>query len=132
MALTLLRSGGVRSSQQERIAWVTPHVMRHTFASLLASQGVSLYKIAKWLGDTLATTEKHYAHPVPEDDAVALLSAPDAQTTTRLTPKEIAALQEKAKNFELALKDLVPAEVLEAYWTKQRVKGPRNCPRPPK
>ncbi len=23
--------------------WVTPHVMRHTFASLLASKGVSLY-----------------------------------------------------------------------------------------
>ena len=30
---------------------MTPHIMRHTFASLLASAGVSIYKIAKWLGD---------------------------------------------------------------------------------
>ena len=31
--------------------WVHPHIMRHSFASLLASAGCSLYKIAKWLGD---------------------------------------------------------------------------------
>jgi hypothetical protein len=47
--------------------WVTPHIMRHTFALLLAIKGVSLYKIANWPGDTLATTEKHYAHLLPTD-----------------------------------------------------------------
>ena len=45
--------------------WVTPHVMRHTFASLLASASVSIYMIAKWLGDDVRVTEKHYAKLVP-------------------------------------------------------------------
>jgi integrase len=102
------------------LAWVTPHVMRHTFASLLATQGVSLFKIAKWLGDTLATTEKHYAHLVPEDDTIGLLTTPVARTGTRLTPTEIAALQKKAMDYELALKELVPADRLEAYWVGVR------------
>ena len=52
------------------LGWVTPHIMRHTFASLLACSNVSLYKIAKWLGDTMATTEKHYAHLQAEDEDV--------------------------------------------------------------
>ncbi len=55
--------------------WVTPHVMRHTFASLLASNGVSLYKIAKWLGDGEATTAKHYAHLLPADSDIENLNA---------------------------------------------------------
>jgi integrase len=108
------------------LSWVTPHVMRHTFASLLATQDVSLFKIAKWLGDTLATTEKHYAHLVPQDDTIALLSAPAARTETTLTSKEIAVLQKKAKDYELALKELVPADVLEAYWV--RLAEPKDPP----
>ena len=47
--------------------WVTPHTMRRTFASLLASGvKVSLYEIAKLLGDDPRTTEKHYAHLLPD------------------------------------------------------------------
>ena len=48
--------------------WVTPHVMRHAFASLLASRGVSIYKVAKWLGDGVEVTQKHYAHLLPKDE----------------------------------------------------------------
>jgi integrase len=55
-------------------AWVTPHVMRHTFASLLASEGCSLFKIATWLGDTEATTQKHYAHLIKSDVDIELLN----------------------------------------------------------
>jgi site-specific recombinase XerD len=54
--------------------WVTPHVMRHTFASLLASQGCSLFKIAKWLGDTETTTANHYAHLMPTDPDIEKLT----------------------------------------------------------
>jgi integrase len=54
--------------------WVTPHVMRHTFASLLASQGCSLYKIAKWLGDSEKTTAEHYAHLMPNDPDIEMLT----------------------------------------------------------
>ncbi|MDR3561458.1 MAG: site-specific integrase [Negativicutes bacterium] len=107
-----------------KLPWVTPHVMRHTFASLLASANVSLFKIARWLGDTLSTTEKHYAHLVPQDDAIALLSTPTVETGTRLTSKEIGQLQQKVKRYELALKELVPADDLEAYW--ERVKNESN------
>ena len=32
--------------------------MRHTCASLLASPGVSIYKIAKWLGDDVRTVQR--------------------------------------------------------------------------
>ena len=68
---------------EQDLAWVTPHVMRHTFASLLASSGVSLYKIAKWLGDTPATTEKHYAHLQAEDDDVDLLRTREKSQVTK-------------------------------------------------
>jgi integrase len=46
---------------------VTPHLMRHTFASLLASAGVSLYKIAIWLGDAPGVVEERYARISPRD-----------------------------------------------------------------
>ena len=45
--------------------WVTPHVMRHTFASLLASAGTSIYLIAEWLGDDVRVVQKHYAKLLP-------------------------------------------------------------------
>ena len=48
-------------------SWVTPHVMRHTFASLLASDRVSIYKVATWLGDDVRVVQKHYAELVPDD-----------------------------------------------------------------
>ena len=36
--------------------------LRHSFGSLLAQQGVSLFKISKWMGhSTVVVTEKHYA-----------------------------------------------------------------------
>jgi len=45
----------------------TFHDLRRTFASLLVSKGVSIYKVAKWLGDTLKTTEETYGHLIPQD-----------------------------------------------------------------
>lgn len=54
--------------------WVTPHVMRHSFASLLAIRGCSLFKIAQWLGDSLRVTEKHYAHLLPNDPDIEMLN----------------------------------------------------------
>jgi integrase len=50
--------------------WITPHVMRHTFASLLASKGVSIYKIALWLGDDVRVVQKHYAKLLPKDEDI--------------------------------------------------------------
>lgn len=52
---------------------VTFHDLRRTFASLLVSKGVSLYKVAKWLGDELETVQQHYGHLIPQDDEINII-----------------------------------------------------------
>lgn len=54
--------------------WITPHVMRHSFASILKIAGVSTAKIAEWLGDTERVTERTYAHLKPDDRDVHALT----------------------------------------------------------
>lgn len=49
---------------------VTFHDLRRTFASLLVSDGVSVYKVAKWIGDTVEQTESTYGHLLPQDDEI--------------------------------------------------------------
>ena len=51
---------------------ITPHIARHTFASLLASAGVSIYKVAQWLGDDVRVVQKHYAKLLPKDADIEL------------------------------------------------------------
>jgi integrase len=41
--------------------------MRHTFASRLARAGVSLLKIARWMGHTHTYVTEMYAHLCPDD-----------------------------------------------------------------
>jgi integrase len=49
------------------LAGLTMHDMRHTFASLHAQAGTPLFKVARWLGDTVSTVERHYADLSPHD-----------------------------------------------------------------
>jgi len=55
---------------------VTPHVMRHTAATIMARNGVSLWVIAQILGNTLEQVEKVYAkwQPGRHLDAVNVIS----------------------------------------------------------
>lgn len=55
---------------------VTPHVMRHTAATIMARNGVSLWVIAQILGNTLEQVEKTYAkwQPGRHLDAVNVIS----------------------------------------------------------
>ena len=53
---------------------VTPHVMRHSFASNLKIAGKSIAKIADWLGDTERVTERNYAHLLPDDEDIHALT----------------------------------------------------------
>lgn len=55
---------------EAEVPWVTPHVLRHTFASQLAMAGVSLYKISKWLGHSDFKTTQVYAHLQASDDDI--------------------------------------------------------------
>lgn len=62
----VLAKSDIRENRK-RIGW---HEFRHTFASRLAQQGVSLYKICKWLGHSDIKVTQIYAHfaPVYDDD----------------------------------------------------------------
>jgi integrase len=57
-------------SREAGLEWVTPHKLRHTFASQLAIAGVSLYKIGAWLGHRDVQTTQIYAHLSPEDEDI--------------------------------------------------------------
>lgn len=48
----------------------TPHVLRHSFGSVLAMSGVSLYEIMKLLGHSDARTTQMYAHLQERSEAV--------------------------------------------------------------
>jgi len=52
------------------LEWVTPPVLRHTFASQLAMAGVSLNKISKWLGHSDVKTTQIYAHLQTHDEDI--------------------------------------------------------------
>lgn len=52
------------------LAWVTPHSLRHTFASQLVSAGVDLYKVSVWLGHENVRTTQIYAHLRPHDQDI--------------------------------------------------------------
>ena len=60
--------------KRQGVKWVTPHVMRHSFASILKTEGESIAKIAEWLGDTERVTERTYAHLRPDDRGIHALS----------------------------------------------------------
>lgn len=47
------------------LAGVTAHVLRHTAATWMAQRGVSLERIAAYLGNSVATVERVYAHHHP-------------------------------------------------------------------
>ena len=60
----------------KKMRWATAHVMRHTFASLLVQANVSIFKVARWMGDGVEVVEKHYAHLAPQDrDIERMLTA---------------------------------------------------------
>jgi integrase len=52
------------------VRWVTYHVLRHTFASLLVQAGVSIYKVARWMGDGVEVVQAHYGHLAPGDSDI--------------------------------------------------------------
>jgi integrase len=45
----------------------TFHDMRRSFGSNRASAGISIYKIAIWLGDNIEVVQRSYGHLVPQD-----------------------------------------------------------------
>lgn len=58
---------GQRRDRKPQPEGVTPHTCRHTLATWLCQADVQLVKIARLLGDTVDTIERHYAHWLPTD-----------------------------------------------------------------
>lgn len=52
--------------------WVSPHVLRHTFASLLARQGMSCWEIAQAMGNSEEEVRRVYAHLNPRYHSIEL------------------------------------------------------------
>jgi len=61
--------------KKQKCAWITPHIMRHSFASVLASMdpllgGPSDFEIATWMGIDLRTYQRTYAKLRPRRGAL--------------------------------------------------------------
>lgn len=41
---------------------VTPHVLRHTCATLMLEKGATVWEVSRWLNESVATIERHYGH----------------------------------------------------------------------
>lgn len=54
---------------------VTPHALRHTYASLLISKGIPVTTVAKLIGDTVEMVLKVYAHSLrkKEEEAIKVI-----------------------------------------------------------
>jgi len=60
---TALKKAGIKRTKKE--AW---HTLRHTFASRLVQEGVSIFKVSKWMGHASVHTTMIYAHLAPVQD----------------------------------------------------------------
>jgi integrase len=63
--------------------WVTPHVLRHTFASLAAQAGVSLFKIGAWMGHSMTEVTEIYAHLAAYDADINKMAATEVPAEPR-------------------------------------------------
>lgn len=61
-----IKKGFTAAAAVAGMPWVTPHILRHTGATLMAQKGVPLWQIAGIMGDNLDTVMKHYAKHHPD------------------------------------------------------------------
>jgi integrase len=61
---TVVRRAGLYN--EDRARNVTPHTLRHTWATWACQAGVDLWQVAGVMGDTLVTVERKYAHHHPD------------------------------------------------------------------
>jgi integrase len=89
-------------------SYVTPHVMRHTWATLAARAGVSMSAIAAVLGDTVTTIEKHYLHHSPDYLRAAVNARRAAPAPAVTAPAPVVAPVLPAGGAPLTAAELVP------------------------
>ena len=74
-----------RAAERAGVAWLHPHLLRHTAATWMAIDGVPIEEIARFLADDIHTTEKRYAKFSPDylRRAANSLAKPISCTRTR-------------------------------------------------
>ena len=82
-AVKNIKTGFAAAATRAGLSAVTPHVRRHPAATWMASAGVPLQEIARFLGNSLAMVEKVYAKHSPDylRRAADALSGPVAPVT---------------------------------------------------
>ncbi|QIQ86257.1 site-specific integrase [Erythrobacter sp.] len=73
--ITRIIRGFKAAAKRADLPDITPHVLRHTIATWMALDGVSMYEIAAYLGQDVATTSRIYSHHSPDflNDAIRSL-----------------------------------------------------------
>jgi integrase len=66
VAARRLSEAGHHESARKLATQVTPHVLRHTYATMALRHGVTLWDVAGVLGDTVETVRAVYGHHSPE------------------------------------------------------------------
>lgn len=77
------------------------HSMRHSFVSLLISNGLDVVNVAALAGDTVEIISKHYAHSFAERRAAAMdiVGASFAQLNNNVTPKNLIEVDENSSEY---------------------------------
>lgn len=65
-AARILRQRGDVLSAEKMAKKITPHCLRHTYATQALRHGVAIWDVAGVLGDTVETVRKTYGHHAPE------------------------------------------------------------------
>jgi integrase len=92
----------------------TFHDLRRTFCSLKVSDGVSIYKVAKWAGHSVDVCEKHYGHLIPVDGEIN-------RGVERLTPAPEVQAPEVSPHRQLTWEEL-----RELVWSLPMTKAARE------
>lgn len=102
---------------------VTPHTLRHTWATLAARAGKDLYDIAGVLGDTLQTVINNYLHHCPEHLRNAVNFRSGSEMPTAPTPPVTSAAGNARKSSPAAGEAIETSEELRAQLRAQLQKG---------
>jgi integrase len=65
-AFDRVKANAYMATQNEKFMQISPHALRHTWATLASRAGVPLFQVAGVLGDSLPTVMRVYAHHSPE------------------------------------------------------------------
>jgi integrase len=97
-----IRDLAYRTTGNRKFARVTPHTLRHTWATQAARAGVPLWEIAGVLGDSLETVRKNYLHHCPEHlrSAVDARNIPDAYAPTTAVARPAPAKRKRVEEWE--------------------------------